>query len=330
MKNYYQILAVSETASQEEIKKAYRKLARQYHPDVAKTKQAEKKFKEINKAYENLSDPLKRADYDQFIHQETFVKTEGPRTKKREVTVEKTMIMAAFVRVAVFTLVCSAIGFILELIAWWWAFSDQAVFSFTRGIPGSVAGFLIGLFWAADANFKVESFLGQGAIGRIYTFLRTICMGLASGYMLGLLGALLDHYFYGSLNWITFVVVILGTILGATAGSDGDTIEKIYSSQGRFNLLYTALRGIEIGVIIAIVGSLLGLLMTRLGAPITFVAWAAFGGFILGDIAGSIAPPNLAAYASYASAYVKNIIVIIIVIVALLIGMIIGSFFYHI
>jgi curved DNA-binding protein len=65
-KDYYKILGVPRTASAEEIKRAYRKLAREYHPDKNKAKNAEERFKEINEAHEVLSDPKKRQAYDQL------------------------------------------------------------------------------------------------------------------------------------------------------------------------------------------------------------------------------------------------------------------------
>ncbi|AJY76297.1 molecular chaperone DnaJ [Paenibacillus beijingensis] len=67
-RDYYEVLGVGKDASAEDVKKAYRKLARQYHPDVNKSPDAESKFKEVKDAYDVLSDDQKRATYDQYGH----------------------------------------------------------------------------------------------------------------------------------------------------------------------------------------------------------------------------------------------------------------------
>lgn len=82
MKNYYQVLGIDKGANQEEIKRAFRRMASLYHPDhnPQDPKEAEEKFKEINQAYEVLSDEAKRRQYDRLIHQR--------RSQRREVPME--------------------------------------------------------------------------------------------------------------------------------------------------------------------------------------------------------------------------------------------------
>jgi molecular chaperone DnaJ len=67
-RDYYEVLGVARSASPDDIRKAFRRLARQYHPDVNKSPDAEGRFKEVNEAYEALSNPEKRAVYDRFGH----------------------------------------------------------------------------------------------------------------------------------------------------------------------------------------------------------------------------------------------------------------------
>ena len=68
-RDYYEVLGIPKHATEQEIKKAFRQLAMKYHPDKNKATDAEDKFKEINEAYEVLSDHQKRAQYDKFGHQ---------------------------------------------------------------------------------------------------------------------------------------------------------------------------------------------------------------------------------------------------------------------
>ena len=68
-RDYYEVLGVDKNASEAEIKRAYRKVAKKYHPDMNPgDKEAEEKFKEAAEAYEVLSDPEKKSQYDQFGH----------------------------------------------------------------------------------------------------------------------------------------------------------------------------------------------------------------------------------------------------------------------
>ena len=91
-KSLYETLGVSENATQAEIKKAYRKLARKYHPDICKGDDCEEKFKEINAAYEVLSDEEKRKQYDQFGDSmfggqsfQDFYRSQGPNVDLDEI-----------------------------------------------------------------------------------------------------------------------------------------------------------------------------------------------------------------------------------------------------
>src|SRR5260221_14137689 len=78
-RDYYEVLSVPKTATSDEIRKAHRKLVRQYHPDVNKNNpKSEEKFKEVQEAYDVLSDETKRKNYDQFGHAGANMGEGGP------------------------------------------------------------------------------------------------------------------------------------------------------------------------------------------------------------------------------------------------------------
>lgn len=105
MKDYYDIMKLDRKASNDDIKKAFRKLANQYHPDKNPSSEAEALFKELNEAYEVLSDPASRLDYDQRIAS-PFYTYRGPgnyqqqthRQYARKGPSEKTMLMNSMLR----------------------------------------------------------------------------------------------------------------------------------------------------------------------------------------------------------------------------------------
>lgn len=331
---YYDVLGVSRTATEDDIKKAYRKLAREYHPDVNKGDEAEERFKKVNEAYGTLSDSLKRADYDQSLA-DTGVRGARPapagapgggptgaaqaEAAAAESPYRQAMIRVALLRTFVFGMIAALAGGLLAAAL---GFLTESAFSVSAAVQGAIPGLFVGLLWGADYNFKVETFLGTGWLGRSYTLARTILMSLGLAYYGGLLGGTIDAA--AGTNAFTLPLVLLGVLAGAVIGSDGDTVDKLRSGAGRFNLFYTLIRGAEIGAVGAFVGAGLGAILAVSGQPAAAFGWSVFTGFVLGMIAGSIKPPNLAAYASYASASVKSIIIVLMVLVALVVGILFG------
>lgn len=327
--SYYEVLGVSRNATEDEIKSAYRNLAREYHPDVSTAQDAEDRFKKINTAYDVLSDSLKRADYDQTISDPGVRRDtpppspgEGPTPSQPQYTADRgALIRAALARTLVAGFVAALFGLVLQFGI---SYALEQPLTTDQIIWGTLPALVLGLLYSADMNFKVESFLGSGWAARSYTFSRTVLFALGLSYYTGLIGSALDTLLDVSI--FTAPLLLIGLLVGAVIGSDGDTPEKFRSGPGRFNLFYTFIRGAEVGGVGALIGLGLGAILARVGYP-NLLGWTVFVGFAIGMIAGSIKPPNLAAYASYASASVKNIIVILMVAGALVAGIIAGVLF---
>lgn len=331
--NYYQILGVAETTTQDEIKKAYRRLAREFHPDVTQTSEAEALFKEINRAYDILSDSLKRADYDAQLHPAAQAPPkEAPQPGSEEAyawqpagqPTEETGSNASRISATavVFLLSAAGVEFFLR-----WLFPQNPISGPLLYFPGLILGLIFGIMWGIDNNLDLNSILGPTVWGRFYTFWRSIIFTLTSVYFLSLIGAYLDIFLYDKIFFLTPILGIVGAMIGATLGSTGETPTRLSSKEGRFELACIFLRGIEVGAMAALIGGILGFIFFRFGYPLGVALWGVYFGFIIGMIAGSISPPNLTAYASYVSASLKNVIIALLIIGALILGLIIGITF---
>jgi hypothetical protein len=331
--NYYQILGVTKNATKDQIKVAYRRLAREFHPDVAQSDRSEEQFKEINRAYDILSDPLKRADFDATLEPQPQAQTRQapqpgteeayawqPSEAPREETASSTSRVSA--TIVVFLIVGAIIEFGLR-----WLMPDNPLSETNLFFVGLVASIIAGVLWGVDNNFDMEGVLGPRASGRYYTFLRSLVYTLVPVYFLSLIGTYIDYFLYQQITYLTPILGMIGAMIGATLGSNGDSPIRLTTKEGRFELFCIFLRGIEVGLMGAVVGGILGLIFLRSGYPIGLTIWGIYFGFILGMIAGSISPPNLSAYASYVSASLKNVILGIIVAGALILGIIVGGVF---
>jgi hypothetical protein len=208
-----------------------------------------------------------------------------------------------------------------------WLFPSLPISASLLYLPGLILGLGFGILWGIDNNLDMEATLGPSVWGRFYTFFRSIIYTLTLSYFLMLVGSYLDYFLYDKIFFVTPLLGIIGAMIGATLGSTGETPIKLSDAKGRFELFYTMLRGIEVGLISAVIGGLFGLIFYRFGYPLGVIFWGIYFGFLIGMIAGSINPMNLTAYASYVSASLKNVIITLLVFGALILGLIIGIVF---
>ncbi len=275
MKNYYQVLGVSQSASLEEIKKKYRELARRYHPD--KDGGSEVRFKEINEAYAVLIDSFKKADFDQNFKDSAEPKTAKSSKQNAEPT---TFDYLAAISRAILTILAGALGgFIFEFILF--SLNRGQAFKVTLFYPGIFWGVLLGIFLGIDLNFKVEGFLESIFLKRVFSFLRIFIYALSFSYFLGKIFLFISPFL--KIKWLTEAGIILGLLLGAAFGSDSEGVEKLKTLNGRFEILKASLKAAEIGLLGMVCGIALGFLVQFLTAmPVVF--WGGFFGFSLGVI----------------------------------------------
>jgi curved DNA-binding protein CbpA len=149
MKTYYSLLNISQSASAEEIKSAYRSMAAKYHPDVSSDPDAHEIFKVLNRAYSVLSDPAKRQDYDKLIAGDNIY-----RTKEDEI-VESSGALSAYTNTIFNLIFFAALSFGLTAFLMWLG-EVKIEFKNLSIIEAIIAGSLFGLAIGFNSNFQTK------------------------------------------------------------------------------------------------------------------------------------------------------------------------------
>jgi hypothetical protein len=192
MKTLYDILGIKKNASPEEVKKAYFKLAKKYHPDSADQSELTK-FHEVTKAYKILSDKADRKAYDLTLEETkvtqiaveapaphpTIFKEEKTTDKKRrereQAEFRRSVFRIAVLRVTGFSCLLGIVGAIVAVLlqSFWWA--------------GLIAGILIGFPWAVHRNFDLSSFIESARWRKILTYLGRGMFAMVVAYFVGVI-----------------------------------------------------------------------------------------------------------------------------------------------
>lgn len=176
MKTYYTLLRVSKQASLEEIKSAYRSLASRYHPDVNSDPDAGDIFKLINRAYNILSDPDKRRDYDNLISNDSII-----RTRSDDQVLESSGLFPAISNLLAVIIFYTGLALGATAFVEWLA-EIKPIFWSSQTVVALIIGILFGGIVGFNANFQSREIFGKG-----YRYYRILFWLLLAGLITGVI-----------------------------------------------------------------------------------------------------------------------------------------------
>lgn len=347
MENYFKVLGLTEGANEEEIGKAFRVMAQQYHPDRNPGDQAQARFRLINEAYQNLKDPKKRLTHLFELRKSRGESTSPPPPQPQRANPQtetdyrppqdfQDTRRSAPTRPRQYPPWLVSTGQVVQLLSW------------------GIGGALVGLVFFGAQRLLVE---GQELFVQFDEILLALVMGLLAGITLPqenqlqvslkqrfqngyplvrALAACLAGLFFGAIvgNFAWFYLetdytltiyasMLLGEMLFGLIAAEEAFWTKLRLPKAYFEFFFVLSRMLGIGLMIGLFSLAIGYFL-RLREITAQPVETAYYGLAIGLMVGSIRPSDLLAYARYASAYTGRWMVVLMLLLTLLVGLTIG------
>lgn len=332
MKDYYKVLGLRQDAPEAEIHQAFRKLAIQYHPDRNPGPDAQKRFSEINEAYQVLRDASKRRTYDALVQSNNnqvrhasaeykspaYYADPARQARMRRAPapwLQQTGQAGQLLIWAIVGSVTAIIGIVARQ-----SIEGQSLFSLSLMLQAIFFGVLAGLVLPTENGLLLKF---KGGLKDGYHLVRAMAATLSGVFFGSLLGFLLSFQLETPYQFSIYVGMLLGAVMFGWISSVEAFWAKVKLPKAYFELFFVLVRILGVSLIIAGVTYLIGVLLAGYGI-LTEAEIAAFYGGVVGVIFGSVSPSDLRAYARYASAYASKWVVWLIVVLAVIIGFVIG------
>jgi hypothetical protein len=345
MKNYYEILGIKKIASPPEIKKAYFRLVKIYHPDINQDAISQKKFVQIKEAYEVLYHPQKRTEYDQvffnklqkekpdlsptsknFFYQNSKFNNQITENREELSVFQKTIVQLALSKIFFISIGGLIIGFSWIFILDSMTINPHLPFLslnsklFLGAIASSIIAFIISL----DNFFKIETFIKTTKMKIFLSHFRLFAITICTLFLSSFLIRFIVSIFHLNLVY-NFLFLIIVLLLSATMGSDGEFWHRIKQKRYLESLIIFT-RIALIGLLGALLGIIISLLFWIHNQDPSSISNGLLIGLTFAIIVGSINPKEIQYITSTINSKLKYPLLCIIVIMAFSAGVLVGNF----
>ena len=342
-KNFYEILGLKKTASEANIKIAYRDLAKKYHPDVNNASDAAKKFKEGHKAYAILSNLYERKLYDDSLisnkipkdifaepktstaaAQAAYASPEKTKEEQRKQDTirkyRKQLIVKAIIKIILNALAGALGGY--GIISFLQIFKEGAfainwfsIFQF----GGILSGLILGFIWSIDRYFKIETFIPKQKYRMFFRHFRTATFALATAYIFSFFWRSFTPFSLEHKPVITEIVFGFLFLISVTFASDGEMRNRIKTGK-ILEILVIFWHNLLIGLCGAFLGTIIGAIFYLVQPGFTIFHISATLGFIFALLIGAVAPKDLELIAQKINQFTRTFIYGILILVAFAVG----------